>query len=219
MMEILKDVLDVVLRIIGALSVPLLVVSIFFMIKNLRRASPVRPKGLALQTLSPLLVFVVYALLLSLDPPKIASGALFVLGIGLGVASSLTTRLGLEAGEVIGRRSIWYLVAWAVTFSVTQLLAVFARAEHAAWGFATLYFSLGLTLGTNGTLLARRQRVLAGDEPAAELAPAPAVAGPAPPPSPTGAGAAPQPQWGCPGCGRPVDPGARFCTRCGVRLA
>jgi len=198
MMEILKDVLNVVLRVVGALSVPLLVVSIFFMIKNLRRPYPVLPKGLALQTLAPVLVFVVYALLLSLDPPKIASGALFVVGIGLGVASSLTTKLGLDGGHVIGRRSIWYLVAWAVTFSVTQLLAVFARSEYAAWGFTTLYFSLGLTLGTNGTLFARRQRILAGDEPAA---------------------ATPSPLARCPGCGRPVESGARFCTGCGVRLA
>lgn len=142
------------------------------------------------------------------------------MGIGLGVASSLTTRLGLDSGQVIGLRSIWYLVAWAVTFSVTQLLAVFARSEHAAWGFTTLYFSLGLTLGTNGTLLARRQRILAGDEPAAELALAVAVPGPARSPMfATPGPAAPPPLARCPGCGRPVDPGARFCTSCGVRLA
>lgn len=218
MMETLKDVLNVALRIVGALSVPLLIISIVFMIKNLRRAYPVRPKGLALQTLTPVLVFVIYALLLSLDPPKIASGVLFVVGIGLGVVSSLTTRLGLDSGQVVGRRSIWYLVAWAVTFSVTQLLAVFARSEYAAWGFTTLYFSLGLTLGTNAMLFVRRQRILAGDESPADLtltapgpAPAPAYAVPGPVLAP--------PPARCPGCGRPVDPGARFCTGCGVRLA
>lgn len=217
MMETLKDILDVVLRIVGVLSVPLLVVSIVFMVKNLRRAYPVRPKGLALQTLSPVLVFVVYALLLSLDPPKLASGALLVVGIGLGVVSSLATKLVLDSGQVVGRRSVWYLVAWAASFSVTQLLAVFARAEYAAWGFTTLYFSLGLTLGTNAMLLVRRQRILGGEEIPAELTVTPpAIAAP-----PAYAPPGPQPRLlpRCPGCGRPVEPGARFCTGCGVRLA
>lgn len=209
MIETLKAILDVVLRAIGFLSVPMLVVSIVFMIKNLRRAHPVRPKGLALQTATPLAVFVVYALLLSLDPPKLASGVLLMVGLGLGIVSSMTTHLGLERGQVIGQRNIWYLVAWAVTFSITQLLAVFARSEYAAWGFTTLYFSLGLTLGTNGTLLVRRDRILSGAEPAT-AAPA-AVAAPA-----VGLIATPAT---CPGCGLAVEPGVRFCTRCGVRLA
>lgn len=207
MMEILKDILNVVLRIVGFLSIPILVVSIILMIKNLRRVSPVRLKGLVFQSFSPLVVFVIYALFLSLDPPRIASGLLFAVGLGLGILSSLTTRLGLARGEVVGQRSIWYLVAWAVTFSVTQLLAVFARSEYVAWGFSTLYFSLGLTLGTTGTLFARRQRILAGDEAPAELPPA------SPASAPRAIGAT------CPRCGEPLDAGARFCTRCGVRLA
>ena len=206
-MEILKDILDVVLRIVGFLSIPVLVFSIFLMIKNLRRLYPVKPSGLALQTATPLFVFVIYALLLSLDPPKIPSGLLFVVGIGLGILASLTTRLGMSGGQVIGQRSIWYLVAWAVTFSATQLLAVFARSEYAAWGFSTLYFSFGLTLGTNGTLFVRRQRVLAGDEAPAELHGSAASA------------TARVPAAACPNCGSAIDVGTRFCTRCGVRLA
>lgn len=208
MMETLKTVLDIALRILGILSIPLLIWSVVVMIKNLKKPRPLRTKDLVVQTLTPVAVFIVYALLLGLDPPRVPSALLLVAGLALGALSSRATRLWLAGGQVIGRRSVWYLVAWSATFAITQALSAFARPEYAAWGFSTMYFSFGLTLGTNAMLAMRRQRVLDGVEQSAAPPATPALA--------LSAAAAGVP---CASCGHPSPPGARFCTRCGVRLA
>jgi hypothetical protein len=168
------------------------------------------------------LVPVVYISVLGIDPPRLPSGFLWLVGIGVGLVWANTTALSQAAdGAVMGRRSVWYLWVWGGTFLLTQFLALVGSRGLASVGISTIYLSMGLAIGTNGNLLYRRSQVAKG-RPDAPLGPvvgrstAVATAG-AP-----GATAAypvsrqqPAQQTACPSCGQSVPPGGEFCVACG----
>ncbi len=203
-MDTFWNVVDVLLKIVGFLSIPLLVFSVILMVRGLKKYQPIQPKGLLIQMGIPVAMLLAYGYFMDLEPPKTASQLLFVAGAAAGLLASRTTRLELSWGQVFGKRNGWYLVAWAATFGITQLLALFARREYVAWGFSTLYFSLGLTLATNLALLMRRQAML-GAGARAMVAPAPAWS--------ASAGTV------CPGCGQVVPQGGSFCPDCGTAVS
>jgi hypothetical protein len=121
------------------------------------------------------------------------SWVLIAAGLVAGGLQSRTTALTVRGDRVLGKRSGWFLIVWGLAFTITQLLAVFARGGMASYGLLTIYFATGLSIGANLGLFMRRQQVL----------------------SHSGAPTA----MTCPGCGTEMQPGTRFCTGCGRELA
>lgn len=226
------DILNLIFRIIGVLSIPLTLVAIGLMIRSLRHEQQVTARSLIIQLATSPIFLAVYAWLLGVSvSPRIAVPMLIV-GLAVGVVWGHTTKLRLtRRGRVAGRRSIWYLAVWALTFTVTQGLALWASSEVVAHALSTMYFSTGAAAGMNGYLLFRYWRLLSG-APAPLRCPACGAVGgrgqkfcvrcgtalappPAPAPAttnPSAAGAA------CPGCGYANQPGTNFCINCGRRL-
>jgi hypothetical protein len=156
------DLLTPLLKIVGFLSIPVVVVSIFLMIKSIGRRRRISQRGLLIQLgLSPTFL-VVYALLLGVGVAVKWAIPLIVVGLGIGLFWGQGTRLDVRSGETYGTRSIWYLLAWGVSFVLTQMLALFASDGATAGGLAVMVFSTSAAVGMNGLLLLRRSTLLSG---------------------------------------------------------
>ena len=235
-MGTLPEVWRIALRVLGYLSIALVVASVVLMVRSLHRERRLKAWPLVLPLAFTPLILLLYVLLLRVTVHTALSWLLLAGGLVLGVVWSRSTRMRVKKSQVYARRSVWYLVIWAATFVYTQTVVVLgAGTSMASYGLATIYFSTGLAVGSNFGLLVSRAATLArtGGAPArtrplataggaatgraaaaaggsAPAAAQPAVAGTAAPP-PAAAAA-------CPGCGQPVDAGFSFCGACGRPL-
>lgn len=214
-METFWRIVDFTLRIIGFLSIPLILWTIFHMVRTLRKPHPIRIKSLVVQMLIPVGTLIIYGFILGVEPPRLLSAFLLAVGLVAGVLTSRTTAMQLQGETVVGTRSAWFLLAWGASFTITQLMAIVASPELASWGFSTMYFSLGLTLATNGSLLYHRQMTTSGAAATTGFSMSRVVAVA----QSTLAAQAPQASVGCHSCGTTNPAGARFCVGCGARLA
>ena len=158
------------LRLIGWLSIPLLVFAVLIMIRSIKRQSRLRARALVIPLVTTLLVPLVYIAILG-TAPSILAGALFVFGLVIGFVWGNTTVLELRDGEVFGARSVGYIIIWGFTFILSQTLALTAGTLLVGLGLSTIFLSMGIALGTNGNLIYRRSAVRSG-KPDAPIGPA-----------------------------------------------
>lgn len=218
--------LDTVLMIAGYASVPLVLLSVFAMVRTIGKPRPLIASGLALQIVFSAVFLVLYRLLLDIGEPTTLSLALLGAGLAGGAFQGFTTRLDVSGDKVTAKRSVFYLLVWGLSFSATQLLAMLGQATIAAYGLSSVYLATGIAVGMNGTLLARRMLVSTSGQrigikapsacPACGSANAPgrkfcAACGRPLPVVAASAGV-------CPACGRAALPGQKFCNRCGQSL-
>lgn len=189
---------EVVLNAIVVLSIGAIGVAAFVMIRSIRRETALRPAGPAVGALVSVLVLWAYVGLLHVEVRSALSWLLLFAGLVTGALWSRTTALTVRGGVVFGRRSPWYVVVWAATLALSQLLALFASREAAAYGLSTVFFSTGLSLGLNVALIARWSA--ARNAPLAPYAPL-----------------APHTR-ACLRCGTPTGDPERFCRTCGAPL-
>ena len=189
--------MDIVFKIIGFLSIPLLIFSIIMMVRSLKKERTITIRSLLLQVVISLAMLIIYSTLLKVDPPTGWSWVLIATGLLIGGLQSRTTALTVQGDKVLGKRSVWFLVIWGISFTITQLLALFGRAEIASYGLLTIYLSTGLSVGANLGLFFRRQQVLQTGKTVTEAV---------------------VPDGVCPDCGAEVSPGQQFCTGCGSQL-
>lgn len=164
------DLLTVIFRIVGFLSIPLVLFSVYMMVRSIGRARRITRRSLFIQLgMSP--VFLIgYSLLLGVSIAFKWAVPLVVLGLGVGGFWGLSTALTLRGSQVMGTRSTWYIILWGASFALTQALALFATEGAAAGGLATMCFSMGTAVGMNAGLLLRHYMLLsssaAGGSPA-----------------------------------------------------
>jgi hypothetical protein len=147
--------MELLFKVIGYASVLVIAASFFFMALHLRRNTRLRPAGLIVPALMSLLILAVYVLLTGAQGFSPVSALLAALGLGTGVIWSRTTRLSFRGGAVYARRSVWYLAVWALSIIIMQLMAVTSEAELLPYGISAVYFSTGLAVGMNTSLLLR----------------------------------------------------------------
>lgn len=223
------DIINLILRIVGFLSIPLTLVAIGLMIKSLRHEQQVTARSLIIQLATSPVFLAVYAWLLGVSVSLKIAVPMLIVGLGVGALWGHTTKLRLtRRGRVAGRRSIWYLAVWALTFTVTQGLALWASSEVVAHALSTMYFSTGAAAGMNGYLLFRHWRLLSSAVAPLRCPACGAMGGPGQKfcvrcgttliPSPTPAPASAEAAAACPGCGYANQPGTNFCIHCGRQL-
>lgn len=146
-------------RIIGLLSIPLTGLTIWGLIRCVRKEQRVKLStpvvGLVMAPISLLInvLFLRQAFSAFLGP------ALLIFGLGLGLAWGQTTRLYAKGGMLVGKRSTLHLVFWGISYAITQILATVAPAMWVGGGLAAMFFSTGSALGTNLNLLVRQLRM------------------------------------------------------------
>ena len=146
-------------RIIGLLSIPLTGLTLWGLIRQVRKEQRVKLStpvvGLVMAPISLLInvLFLRQAFSAFLGP------ALLIFGLGLGLAWGQTTRLYAKGGMLVGKRSTLHLVFWGISYAITQILATVAPAMWVGGGLAAMFFSTGSALGTNLNLLVRQLRM------------------------------------------------------------
>lgn len=153
--QFFQSALGVLGRVIGFLSIPLFIAGFILLIKSIKKSNTLRIRSHLLSIFFSLAMLVVNVVFLN---QAIISWWLLVfmlLGFGFGFLWGLTTRMRVENGQVIGKRSVLFMVFWMVSLAVTQLLMTFASRQVVAIGMGTLFFSAGTSLGTNFNLISR----------------------------------------------------------------
>jgi hypothetical protein len=164
----------VIARIVSIVSVPLTLLAIWGLVRQVRKEQRLKIGAPLLGMIMAPVALLVNLVFLRQAFPSLTGPALLVVGLGFGVAWGQTARLRLHDKAVVARRSALHLLFWAGSFLATQLLASFAPARVVAGGLAAMFFSTGSSLGSNLNLLVRGQRLRrrqAGD-PAAKGLPA-----------------------------------------------
>jgi len=218
--------MEVFLKVLGYLSIPLLLLSVIFMIRSLRRDRRLRSRSLLIPIFISIVFLIVYNSLLGVSPPTILSFILMILGLAFGSLWGRTTHLTMREGMVYGRRSVWYLVIWALSIGITQLMALTVSSAAVAYGLSTIYFTTGLAVGTNSSLLFRRSRLGPASVPEITWPNCGTInggtrkfcmqCGQALAPVIASAQAVPASSR-CPQCGHVTQPGTSFCGNCGQR--
>ncbi len=205
-----------IFKIIGFISIGLMILSVYIMIKSMRRDQRIKVRSLLIPVLSSLIFLVLYVVILKSVRLSPWSFLLGLVGLAAGILWSKTTLMSLKNNNVVGKRSPWYLVIWGVTIAVTQLLSMTASSGTVAIGISTIFFSTGLNIGTNSSLLVRRQKLVSGIQMQHKLVNAPAIVSKTGQKSASNTGLK---KLDCPNCGRTSISGLKFCVNCGQALA
>jgi hypothetical protein len=155
-------------RILSLLSVPLVLLSFYGVIRQMRKELPFQLFtpiiGLVMAPLSLIInvIFLRRAFSAFLGP------ALLITGLGFGLAWGQATRLYVKGPSIVGKRSVLHIIFWAVSYAITQILSTFAPALWVAGGLTAMFFSTGSGLGTNLNLLIRQLRLRSQTQPLPE---------------------------------------------------
>lgn len=146
-------------RILSLLSIPLVLWAFWGLIRQVQKPQRLRASTPVIGIVMSLLMLAVNVFILHRANPTLLGGALLVVGVAFGLAWGQATRLATKGETVIAERSVLHIIFWAISFTMTQILATFAPASWVAAGLAAMFFSAGATLGTSANLFLRRERV------------------------------------------------------------
>ncbi len=179
--------MEILLKVVGYISILALIISFAFMIKTLGRARRLNVRSLIVPILISIAFLVLYRALLDLNKLTGVSIGLVIFGMAIGIIWSRTTRLTIKGRTVFAQKSVWYVIIWGLSIIITQFLAMTATQELVTYGLSTVYFSTGLVVSTNTGLFARYIKNLR---------------------------TVPADTW-CSSCGKVNSQGTNFCTQCG----
>ena len=146
-------------RIVSLLTIPLMALTIWGLIRQTRKEQRVTPYSPLIGIVMAPLTLIVNIVFLRQAFSAFLGPGLLIFGIAFGLAWGQTARLYPKGKAIVAKRSIMHLVFWAISYAITQVLATFAPAFVVAGGLATMFFSTGSTLGTNLNLLVRQMQM------------------------------------------------------------
>ncbi len=146
-------------RVLSLLSIPLVLLSFYGMVRQMRKELPFRLRTPIIGLIFAPLSLIINVFFLRRAFSELLGPALLVTGLGFGLAWGQATRLYLKGPAIVGKRSVLHIIFWAVSYAITQILATFAPALWVAGGLAAMFFSTGSGLGTNLNLLIRQLRL------------------------------------------------------------
>jgi hypothetical protein len=164
-------------RILSLLTVPLVLLSFYGVIRQMRKELPFRIRTPIIGLIFTPLSLIINVIFLRRAFSAFLGPALLITGLGFGLAWGQATRLYVKGPSIVGKRSVLHIIFWAISYAITQILSTFAPALYVAGGLTTMFFSTGSGFGTNLNLLTRQIRLRSkmGHEPSVIEIPPPPV--------------------------------------------
>lgn len=156
--------LQVFFTLLSVASTAMMLVSVVSMLLTFRRARTLAPLALMV-SLGVSLFSTLLSLWFAADLPSAGVLVLaLVAGAGAGLGWSYTTLLYVDGDHVCGRGTAWYLLIWAASFAVNQLVASISSGD-AGMAAVMMTVSAGLAAGNTLGLVLRVRRVTAALRP------------------------------------------------------
>jgi hypothetical protein len=146
-------------RVLSLVSIPLVLLSFYGMIRQMRKELPFRLRTPIIGLIFAPLSLIINVFFLRRAFSEFLGPALLITGLGFGLAWGQATRLYVKGPSIVGKRSVLHIIFWAVSYAITQILATFAPAMWVAGGLSAMFFSTGSGLGNNLNLLIRQLRL------------------------------------------------------------
>lgn len=140
---------------VAVVSTIMLVVGFVMLIRSMKKASALRVRSHVVSIVFSVLMLIVNVLFLSSAVNPLLAGLAFVLGLGFGFLWGLTTRLTLQGKQVLGKRSILFVLFWLFSLALTYALSLLASRQAVSFGLGSVFFSAGTAIGTNLNLVLR----------------------------------------------------------------
>jgi len=195
--------LSILLRFISMLSIPLVLVMFYGLIRSVGKEQPYRKqlyvKGIVMTSIMMFINFL-FMIQTVLSWCAVVWPLFLLAGLGFGYQWGKATKIYPKGNELFVKRSVQHLILWAASYAFTHLLTMVFPSSIASAGLAAMFFSTGSAIGVNASLITRQKQI---------ALPVPA----------TVQGA----QKGmmvnsCPRCHTPVKPDHIFCINCGFHL-
>ena len=187
--------MDTLLRLIGFLSIPLVAVSVFVMVRGMGSEYRLRVRGLVVTAGFAVAVLWLFHTVLDVETSS-TSWALAFVGVVAGAFVGRATPLRVAAGVVFARRTPWGVGAWLLCFSYAQLAVLGVLPGEYEGGLDAMFLATGVAVGTSLSLAVRRSQVATATDDVEASAT----------------------QGICAHCGRPNPGAALFCGHCGWRV-
>jgi len=151
---------DLLGRAVSILSLILMVVGFIMLIRQINKSNRLRASSLFLSMMFSVLMLVFNAFVLRSTGIRWWYVFLLIFGVGFGIAWGKATTVDLKDNKVLGKRSTTYILFWLISLILTQVLALFAKRDVVSFGLVGMFFSTGISMGTNSNILFRIHRVL-----------------------------------------------------------
>lgn len=181
--------MESVFRIIGYLSIPVVLVGVAVAIWTSLRERPLRGRTLLLTAGIGAGFLIVHDLLRASEVSRPLGWLVAAVGGVLGLVWAGRSQLRSAGNQILAKGEAWYLAIWGLAVVVAQVSALRLLADDTSLGIHAVYLATGLALGVNVGLWAR----LARDRPTAVVA-----------------------ARACPHCGSAIGTGN--CASCGWRV-
>jgi len=156
--------LQIFFTLLSVAGTAMMLLSVVSMLLTFRRARTLAPLAL-LVSLGVSLFSTLLSLWFAADLPSAGVLVLaLVAGAGAGLGWSYTTLLYVDGDHVCGRGTAWYLLIWAASFAVNQLVASISSGD-AGMAAVMMTVSAGLAAGNTLGLVLRVRRVTAALRP------------------------------------------------------
>ena len=214
------------LKYLRYVSFAISIILILRMLRSYRKIRSVSRKSCVVAIVFPIATLLVYSVIIGSSLPSIALSALFAFGLALGVWQGKKTDVWVENGRPRAQNTIWFLVAWALSYTLMQVLVQLGTRLSLNVGIGTMCVSTAIALGSQGFILirlsqtgglpVRRAAVPAEVAAGSEAAPAAATSAATRDSSASGSAApsSPRERLYCSVCGAKLVPGDRFCRTC-----
>ncbi len=126
------------------------------MLVAFRRDRRIGVGSLSLSIAISVVALLAYVLISGARTSWIAAVAALALGLAIGSVRGLTTRLSWRDGQVVGRNSWLFLLAWGCSYAIAHLLNLFHLPLLSSSGLILLCLSTGTQVGVNANILIRR---------------------------------------------------------------
>ena len=156
----IENIFDLLGRAVSILSIVLMVVGFIMLIRQINKSNRLRASSLLLSMVFSILMLMFNAFVLRSTGIRWWYVFLLIFGIGFGLAWGKTTKLDIRENKVLGKRSIGYILFWLISLLLTQVLALFAKRDVVAFGLVGMFFSTGISMGTNSNILLRIRKII-----------------------------------------------------------